>query len=249
MKSQVTLENAARDREWVFSLLTLDIVRGFYDLMGLDAGFHARIHTGLRAATVSTRKDLVQQLMHPHEALARVDFCRSAEAQLGKDASEHLSWWLEHVSKRQHERDLRRWTDLLVSLHREHDELWSKLPFPQPLADQAFDRFARARDFREYYRRAEALDDQPLSDWDLHMHASQLYDFSEDREGTGVNPMTEVSLSIHAYQYLRFFAWLLRVLTPEQQTALRDKALELAVAEDFAWFDKLVDPSAFAIGL
>jgi hypothetical protein len=251
MRSQETLEAASEGREWAFPILTLDLVRGFYDLMGLDAAFHDRIHAGLRAATVRTRQEFVQGLVNPHGQVARADFCQLAESELGRDASEHLSWWLQNVfeAQTQDHRDLERWTQVIIHCHRDRDELWSQLPLSQPLAAEAFGQFAVARNFREYYRRAEELDSQPLSDWDLHMHASQLYDFSEDQEGTGANPMTHVSLAIHAYQYLRFFAWLLRSLSPEQQTALRDKALEIAIAEDIAWFDKLVHPSAFAVGL
>ena len=38
MQRNVTLENAALDRQWVFPLLTLDVVRPFYNLMGLNQG-------------------------------------------------------------------------------------------------------------------------------------------------------------------------------------------------------------------
>ena len=59
------------------------------------------------------------------------------------------------------------------------------------------------------------------------MSASQTYDFDDDREGPSRNPSTEVSLTVGVYQQYLFWAWALRALTPEQQTKLRDKALEI----------------------
>jgi hypothetical protein len=251
MRQTVSLEAAAEGHEWVFALLTLDVVRAFYDMMGLDPAFHAGLHGALRDATVLTRKELVRAPVEGGPKPALTSFCRHVEGLAGEAATEHLAWWLQHVSESSAEahRALRRWMHVMRDCQREEDASWRQLAFPQALSTEASMRFVRSVDPREFARRRDALEGRPLSDWDLHMYASKTYDFDEDREGTGATPLTHVALTVRAYQQYQFWAWALRALTPDEQTRLRDSALAVARALELTSVNDLVHPSALDIGL
>ena len=75
MQQKVTLENAALDRQWVFPLLTLDVVRPFYDLMGLSQEAQSGLQKALRATTLATRKQLVEALVNQGPPPTLATFC------------------------------------------------------------------------------------------------------------------------------------------------------------------------------
>jgi hypothetical protein len=239
----VTLESAAQGRLSVLALLTLDVVRPFYDLMGLNQDAQAVLQDALRATTLATRK----QGPHPTPA----SFCRELQGRLGAPTIEHVAWWLRYVffKETQAHVPVENWTDLLRRCHRAGAESWGRLPFPARLSAEAFQRFGTSIDRTEYKRRDQELDDRPLSDWDLHMYASETYDFDEQTEGPTGAPSTSVSLTVSVYQSYLFWAWVLRALTPEQQTKLREKALEIVRTDRLPWIKGLVHPSALDIGL
>lgn len=248
MQQKLTLEAATTGHTGVFPLLTLDVVRTFYDLMGIDPQYHAALHGGLRKATLVTRKEIVLELTRGGPKPTLAGFCGIVESALGPPGTEHLTWWLERVLLAEH-REIGSWTRVLRYCLREGDEYWRRLGFPAPLSDEAAKRFATSVDRTAHKRRCADLDEHPLSDWDLHMYASQLYDFDRSLEGLSPSPLTEVSLTAAAYQEHRFWAWVLHTLAPEQLTQLRESALEIVSTEDLASSKDLVHPSALDIGL
>jgi hypothetical protein len=251
MQQKVTLESAALDRQWVFPLLTLDVVRPFYDLMGLNQQAQAGLQKALRATTLATRKQLVEALVNQGPPPTLASFCQDLEGRIGASTAEHLGWWIRRVLHKEVQAHIpvSDWQDLLRRCRREGEESWRRLPFPGQLSAEASERFAASIDRKEYKRSEEALEDRPLSDWDLHMYASQPYDFDDNREGPSRTPSTEVSLTVRTYQQYLFWAWALRALTPEQQTKLREKALEIVQTDKLPWIKDLVQPSALDIGL
>lgn len=141
-------------------------------------------------------------------------------------------------------------TDLLFHCQREGDETWRQLAFPKQMSTEASKRLTAAVDVKEYYRRCDRLDAEPLSDWDLHMYASTPCDFDDDLEGYGSsNPFTKISLTLRNYQRYQFWAWALRLLDEDHQTRLREKALEIVQVEELTWIKDLVHPSELDIGL
>ena len=251
MPEKMTLESAAQDRQWVFPFLTLDVVRPFYDLMGLNQEAQAGLQKALRDSTLATRKQLVEALVNQGPPPTLATFCQDLERRIGTSAADHLAWWVRHVLHKQVQAHIpvSHWEDLLRRCRREGEESWRRLPFPGQLSPEVSRRFRASVDGKEYDRLRRALEDHPLSDWDLHMYASQTYDFDDDREGPSRNPSTEVSLTVGVYQQHLFWAWLLRGLTPEQQTKLWDKALEIVQTDKLPWIKDLVHPSALDIGL
>jgi hypothetical protein len=251
MRQKVSLEAAAEGHEWVFALLTLDVVRAFYDLMGLDPAFHAGLQRALRDATVATRKEIVEALVHGGPKPTLTSFCRHVERVAGDAATDHLAWWLQNVFdyNTQTHKALSAWTYVMRRCQREDDASWRQLAFPEALSSEASTRFTRAVDATEFSRRRDALEARPLSDWDLHMYASKTYDFDQDTEGTGSSPLTRVSATLRAYQEYQFWAWALRALPADGQTRLRESALGVARALELTSVKDLVHPSALDIGL
>jgi hypothetical protein len=251
MPEKMTLESAAKDRQWVFPLLTLDVVGPFYDLMGLTQEAQAGLQKALRAATLATRKQLVVALTNQGPQPTLATFCQDLGGRIGTSVAEHLAWWVRHVLHEnvQAHVPVTNWRDLLRRCAREGEESWRRLPFPAQLSPEVSKRFGTSVDGKEYARLRKTLEDQPLSDWDLHMYASQTYDFDDNREGVGRTPSTEVSLTVSVHQQYVFWAWLLRTLTPQQQTKLQEKALEIVQTDKLAWIKDLVHPSALDIGL
>lgn len=247
----LTLEAAAVGRESVFAMLTLDVVRVFYELMGFNPQAQARLQGALRDATLTVRKEIVDALVNGSPKPTMATFCRPVEASLGTGTTEHLVWWLQNVyhAEPQSQIPLQDWTHLLRHCHREGDEGWRRLPFPPHLAAEAFRRFAMSVDVKEYEGRVDQIEARPLSDWDLHMYASQTYDFDGDLEGGWPNPLDRVASTVSVYQRYGFWAWVLRVLAPQQQLKLRDKAFEIAKSDELNSIKELVPPSALDIGL
>ena len=251
MQKKVTLESAALDRQWVFPLLTLDVVRPFYDLMGLDQEARAGLQRALRATTLATRKQLMEALVNQGPSPTLAIFCQELERRVGASTADHLAWWVGRVLHKEVQGHIpvSNWRDLLRRCRREGEDSWRRLSLPGHLSEEASQRFGASIDRKEYKRLEEELDARPLSDWDLHMYASQNYDFDDDREGPSRNPSTEVSLTTGVYQQYLFWAWALRALTPGQQTRLREKALEIVRTDKLPWIKNLVHPSALDIGL
>jgi hypothetical protein len=249
MAEKLTLESAAKDRQWVFPLLTLDVVRPFYDLMGLKQEADVGLQKALRAATLATRKQLVEALTNQGPSPTLTSFCQDVERRISTPVADHLAWWLQRVLHSEAHVAVSNWQDLLRRCQRNGEEGWGRLPFPGRLSAEASKRFAASVDRKEYKRLDAELDDRSLSDWDLHIYASQLFDFEDPLEGPSGKPDTSVYLTVDVYQQYLFWAWLLRQLTPEQQTKLRDTALEIVQTDKLSWIKDLVHPSALDIGL
>jgi hypothetical protein len=251
MPDKVTLEAAAALMPWVFALLSMDVARAFYDMMGIEPGIHDRLHGALRSATLATRKELVQALLQNQPRPTLASFCGHVEGRIGEAPANRLSWWLQRVfaDGLETHSSLRSWTHVLRYCKREGDDGWSRLGLPKQVSDESARRFAAAIDVDEFRKRADVLEARPLSDWDLHIYASQPYDFDDDPEGAWPDPFTVFSRTVRYYQGYRFWAWMLRVLSPDQQTLLRDKAMDFARNAELTSVKSLVHPSALDIGL
>ena len=130
MPEKLTLESAAQDRQWVFPLLTLDVVRPFYDLMGLHQEAEARRHEALRAATLATRKQRAETL---------VSFCQDLQERIDPPVADHLAWWIGRVAYQnvQAHVPVSDWKDVLRRCHRKGQSGWCRLAFPKQLSSEA----------------------------------------------------------------------------------------------------------------
>jgi hypothetical protein len=251
MPQKTGLETVPEHRIWVFPFLTLDVVRAFYDLMGLRPGDPGAFQEALREATIAWRKRMERAALAGGTPPPLADFCRQVEGAIGRSATEHLLWWLQNVfsGSTRDNLGLNRW-DRVLSRCRHESELWQRLGFPEELSEEALDRFRAARNVAEFYRREEEVKARPLSDWDLHMYASQLYVFEEDDiEGGGGDPFTHIKSTIRDYHGYGFWAWVLRALSPDQLDRLREGALRIVREEELTSVKELVHPTLLGIGL
>ena len=240
----------SESRVWVFSVLTLDIVRPFYGMMGLDAADPALLQVALRDATLVTRKRLSDALASNATPPTLEDFYLSVATTLGPTGVERFEWWLEKVmhADTHDNRGLWRWMNVLRWARHERAR-WQRLGFPKECSNEALQRFLQAIDKTEFERRIKELESQPLSDWDLHMSASQLFHFDDDWEAHGARPFHFVEVTIDDYQGYLFWAWVLRNLSSDQLEQLCRSSLRFVEDEDRMAPADLPHPATLNIGL
>jgi hypothetical protein len=250
MRQYPRLEALAASRGWVFPLLTLDVVRTFYDMMGLSpANASYDLQMVLRDATITVRKR-VWQIAAGALPPTLAEFWRSVEAAMEPAATERLAWWLQNVlhAEPRDNLGLSHWNHVLRYC-RHCPDCWERLGFPTEVSSEALNRFRKAIDITEYRRRYDELQACPLSDWDLHMYASQLYDFDNDLEGPSASPFVTVLATIRDYQAYQFWAWVLRTLRPDQLTHLWEGGKRIVREEELTSVTELPHPTTLGIGL
>jgi len=224
-------------RRWneLIDLLSLDVVRPFFDLMGLHAGND--LQGVLRREIISGRK---QAAASPDAELPTPQKVISAVAEsLGASTSSHLIWWGCYIfedAPKDH-LNLDKWNSVLYDC-RTDPRRWSQLGFPDSIGP---DQFRICLSLYEYQRRQDEVDARPLSDWDLHMYAYCLYDDNiyEDSFGRVPDgPRLWVKPTVRAYQEYQFWARALKAMGPEQRDRLWQAAHRIAEEEEI-----LKDPS------
>jgi 8-oxo-dGTP pyrophosphatase MutT (NUDIX family) len=235
-------------RRWgeLVSLLSMDVVRPFYDLMGLRPGEPDELQRVLQEI-VSGRKRLVEA---PDVAQGIV---RAVEEELGAQASRHLFWWERHVFHNDPGDNLHldEWDNFLRCCRHDPD-LWKRL-FPDQIREEALDRFRRSLNIDEYQRRQDDVDSRPLSDWDLHLYALNLYDDNlyDDAFPAPVphGPRVWVKPTVRDYQGYVFWAWVLRTLRPDQLDRLWQAGKRIVLDEELTSVKSLLHPSVLEIAL
>lgn len=237
------------------SLLSMDVVRPFCELMGLGREEFDRLQPRLRQQLVGERKrsgppaDASLLVMHEAPLVSNV-----AKA-LREDATPYLAWWERYIfmcDTRDHQ-TLRNWGDVL---HRARNEpsLWQRL-FPPPLRHEALERFQRSADMTEYYRREKEIDATPLSlsEWDLHLYALYLHDdilYSDDEhDEIADGAKIDVELTIGVYQDFHFWKWVLKSFRADEVDRLWHEARNIVEHAKMRWIRELPHPSTLDIGL
>jgi hypothetical protein len=250
VKQNSILEPLAASREWVFPFLTLDVVLPFFEMMGLPLADHSYdFQKVLRDATVAVRRSERQPAAgEPQETWA--EFFAAVEAGLGPAPTGRLAWWLRNIlhARPRDNLGLSDWDHVLRYCRRSADR-WKRLGFPESMSGEALRRFRRAIDVTELTRRCEEIQACPLSDWDLHMYASELYDFDDDLEGPSSSPFITVQATVRDYRQYLFWAWILRTLRPDQLAQLWDGGQQIVQYEALTSVSELPHPSTFGIGL
>jgi hypothetical protein len=245
-----SLAAAGVSREWAFPLLTLDGVARFYELMGLPStDARPNLQEVLREATVDLRRQ-VQQAIGGAASPTIEGYFRSVANVMKPATAERLAWWLQnvlHVDARDY-MGLSRW-DNMLRYCRHSPERWERLGLPERASSAVLERFVDAIDMSEYKRRFADLQSAPLSDWDLHMYASQLYDVVDDGPRLTVNPFLTVRLTIRRFKGYQFWSWMLRELNHEQLTDLWKSAQAIAKEEDRKSLLELPHPAMLDTGL
>jgi hypothetical protein len=239
----------ARRWGYLVSLLSMDVVRPFHDLMGLRLADPVGLQRVLRQEIVAERKKGVASPDAGQPTIAQRVLKVVREA-LGAEASRRLDWWEQHIFHKKPSRDnvnVRKWATVL-QISRHEPRLWNRLGLP----NGARDRFRRACDLDEYRRRQKEVDASPLSDWDLHLYAFHLYDDNlygpNDFVRVPDGPRLRVVPTIRAYQGYEFWAWVLSTLRPDRLDRLWQEGRRIVEEEELPSARELPHPSVLDIG-
>jgi hypothetical protein len=238
-------------RRWghLVSLLSMDVVRPFFDLMGLKLANPIEFQEVLRREVIADRKSgvAVPSATLPMSSPAVLDAVRES---LGEGVSRHLAWWERSVFHKTPSRDnrgLRKWITVFQTCRHE-PRLWSRLGLPQG----ALDRFLRSCNLDEYLRRQKEVDATPLSDWDMHLYALYLYDdnlYGPSTFAMPDGPRLYITPTIRAYKGYQFWAWVLSTLRPEQLDRLWQEGQRVVEEKELHSARGLPHPSILNIGL
>jgi len=251
MQAGSDLESSIASRAWAIPLLTLDSVLPFHELLGLPSTKTSpTLMDVLREVTVAVRRQVglaaTRETTHTIGA-----YLQALATAMGPNVQEHFVWWLQNVfhADTQSHSALSGW-DYMLRHCRHSSRDWERLHLPKELSSEILKRFRATIDISEYHLRYKQVQATPLSDWDLHMYASQLYDLDDDKPCLlTVNPFLTIELTIRNYQGYRFWAWVLRELSPDEQTQLWEMARQIANGDKLTSLAKLQHPSILDIGL
>jgi hypothetical protein len=232
----------------LFTLLSMDVVVAFYDLIGVPASDPRGLRDLLRAQILNTRRAFAAAppggaAYSPEETLDAVG------QSFGAAERDHLALWGQRVFAWdiQEHRALNLWDHVLRHCASE-PERWAALGLPARIAAAARRELLQALDRAPYDERHGEVFSKPLSDWDLHMYAVNLFDDEDPAIPTG--PSIYLYATSANYRGYRFWAWLTKQLTAEEQGALTRNATQLAAqVESLSHVEDLPPPSHLEIGL
>lgn len=239
-------------RRWdhLVSLLSMDVVRPFFDLMGLKLASPAQFQEVLRREVITGRK---RGVVVPNARLPVTPqgVLKAVGESLGERVRRHLVWWGQgvfHKTPGRDGRNLQKWSTVLQT-SRHEPGLWNRLSFPQG----ALDRFHQSFNFDDYRQRQAEVDARPLCDWDLHLYTLHLHDDNlygpNDLTRVPDGPRLWVKPTIWDYQGYQFWAWVLNTLPSDRLDLLWKAGREIVEEEGLTSARGLPHPSILEIGL
>lgn len=209
----------------IFTLLSMDVVVAFYPLMGLEVSEPTTFRDLLRSQIRQVRREFAAA--PPGGASYSPERTLDAVARtFGPAQSKYLVWWGQRIFAwdLQEQRELMLWEDVL-RFCADEPERWSQLGLPAHLANTARQEFVRAIDREAYDHHYVEYYDKPLSDWDLHMYAVNLFD---DEDVATPSPAKYLYPTFMNNRNYRFWAWLMKQTTSREQDTLMKNAITLA---------------------
>lgn len=229
----------------ILTLLSMDVVITFDDLMGLVVPDRQAFIAVLRSLILEMRRE--HAAGGPFYSPERVSDALASG--LGMELRAHLAWWGRHIFEKstQDHLELNAWT--ITLRHCRHEPArWEQLGLPSGISSDALREFLRSIDMTKHNQRNEQIDARPLSDWDLHMYALNGFDDENDLSPSG--PGSYVYPTVMTYRGYRFWAWMLKHLDAEQQATLARNATLIAQSTDSLMFlGELPHPSSLEVGL
>ena len=207
----------------IITLLSMDVVIAFDDLMGLVLPDRQDFVAVLRSLILDLRREYAATGTFYSSKLVS----DTLASKLGVGLRDHLSWWGSRIFEKstQDHLDLNAWT--ITLRHCRHElALWEQLGLPSNVSADALREFLRSIDTNEYEDRREQVYAQPLSDWYLRMYA--LNDFDDENDFAPPGPGSYLYPTVMTYQGYRFWTWMLKRLDAEQQAVLARNATLIA---------------------
>jgi len=226
------------DTEHMFKLLSLDVTKQFYSLVGLAIdgdGLRHVIRDGLneQPPTDSTRArvDRLFAIIRERLGSPMVDVVRRWAG-----TAFHYAFRAKHVYGY--------WT-MLLAQSRWQPELWAALAVPDDRRESFMAHFLSAQDGDSFETAYETAVAPRLSDWDLQMRLNnEFHDADSETGGPEILLRSLTSLERNR----RFWQWVVRTLAPEEVDALHASANALVKrTPQFAFVDEdLRHPAALA---
>ena len=238
MTTEGVIDIEPRDAELMFLLLSLDVTRKLYPIIGLPIDAAAGLTQAIRVAlgdevmadSPQSRMDLV--------------FATIREGP-GSEAADVVRRWagvsFYHAYRAKHVYGY--WIALLAQA-RWQPELWDALSLPASRRESFMAHFLSAQDEESFDTASEEAAAPPLSDWDLRMRLNNAFHDS-DSETSGSEILLRSLASVERSR--RFWQWVVRTLTPDELDALHASASALVKrTPQFAFIEELRHPAALA---
>jgi hypothetical protein len=185
----------------------------------------------------------------PKEEKPEAEFLEFVKAKLGETPARILWWWMHNIyseGPREH-LELRHWT-LVLRRARRDVAAWNFLWIRQDLAAEALDRFKLSISMDEFRKTLDQVRSLPLSDWDLHLYAINLW--NDDLDDTPNGPLSYIRPMAKDYSAYSFWNWLIPELSDGELQHLHQAAERLmAATPGLEFIKRLTQPSALTLAL
>ena len=255
MKTGQNMDSSKQDERFesrwaiITTLLSMDVVVPFYELMGIYLADSRALVTLLRKLIIDIRRETSDAPLNgPYYSARRI--IDNIKFTLGIEAQNRLLWWEKNIfdDYPKNHVDLRNWRSVLRECQLDKN-LWNNLKIPKRVRRKALLELLKSFDQEHYERTFEKTYSKPLSDWDLHMYAVNLYN-DDDEEGIPNGPDTWVHPTCRVYQDFCFWSWMIEQLQPEELGILQQNANKIVEINDSIYASKkLIHPIEFEIGL
>jgi hypothetical protein len=238
MTSDGAIEIEPRDAELMFLLLSLDVTRKLYPLIGLPIEDAAGLTQAIRDA-------LGEEVMADSPQPRVEQVFATIRQRLGSAAADAVRQWagvaFYHAYRAKHVYGY--WIALLAQA-RWQTELRDALSLPANRRETVMAHFLSAQDEESFDTAYEQAAAAPLSDWDLRMRLNDAFHDS-DSDTSGSEILLRSLASVERNR--RFWQWVVRTLTPGELDAMHASARALAKGTpQFAFIEELRHPAAIA---
>jgi hypothetical protein len=238
MTPDTLIEIEPRDAELMFLLLSLDVTRKLYPIIGLPVDDAARLTQAIRdglgdevmADSPQLRVDLVFATIRQRLDSAYADAVRSWAG-----VTFYYAYRAKHVYG---------YWIALIAQARWRPELWDDLRLPADRRESFMAHFLSAQDEESFDTAYEQAATSPLSDWDLRMRLKNAF-HDADSETDGSEILLRSLASVERNR--SFWQWVVRTLTADQLDALHASASALVKrTPQFAFIEDLRHPADVA---
>lgn len=219
------------DGRWsrAISLASLDVALPFYPIMGLRVENPIGLRDGLRDYIRDYRKKYYAGEIN-RIALGDAGVASFLKSKLDERGATRFEYWVTHLyceGPREHG-DLQDWT-LVLRAARRSEERW-RLLVPTRLRDEARRRFNDSTRMDEYGEICDRVFEGPLSDWDLHLYAINLW--NDEASDCPDGPQSQIYPIAAAARGYAFWGWFLSQLSNPELETLQSAAQRLVESID-----------------